>query len=101
MNWNGVIPAITTPFDATGAVDHAALGRHCALVDRQRLHRHRRAAARWARRRRLSFDEKLAIAATCVRAVGNRAPVVPGIASLSTAEAVQLARGAERRDAPG
>jgi 4-hydroxy-tetrahydrodipicolinate synthase len=32
---------------------------------------------------------------TCVRAVGDRVPVVPGIAALSTAEAVQLARDAQ------
>ena len=30
MNWNGVMPAITTPFDADadGDVDHAFLARH-------------------------------------------------------------------------
>src|ERR1019366_9354786 len=29
MNWKGVIPAITTNLRANGAVDHAALAKHC------------------------------------------------------------------------
>lgn len=100
MNWKGVIPAITTNLDASGAVDHAALDRHC----------------RWmigsgctgivccgslGEAATLTFDEKLAIAATCVEAVGDSAPVVLGIASLSTAEAIALARGAEQAGCEG
>ena len=42
----------------------------------------------------LSFDEKLEIWSTVVRAVGERVPVVAAIASLSTAEAVRLAERA-------
>ena len=34
MNWKGVIPAITTNLDAAGAIDHAALGRHCEWMIR-------------------------------------------------------------------
>ena len=49
----------------------------------------------------LSFAEKLAVARTCVKAVGDRAPVVLGIASLSTAEAVALAKGAARAGCEG
>jgi 1-pyrroline-4-hydroxy-2-carboxylate deaminase len=94
MNWKGVIPAITTNLDATGAVDHAALGRHCDWLIRSGCTAIV-CCGSLGEAATLSFDEKLAIAATCVRAVGNRAPVVLGIASLGTAEAVQLARGAE------
>ena len=94
MNWKGVIPAITTNLDATGAVDHAALGRHCDWLIRSGCTAIV-CCGSLGEAATLSFDEKLAIAATCLRAVGNRAPVVLGIASLSTAEAVQLARGAE------
>jgi dihydrodipicolinate synthase/N-acetylneuraminate lyase len=94
MNWKGVIPAITTNLDAAGAVDHAALGRHCDWLIRSGC-TGIVCCGSLGEAATLSFDEKLAIAATCVRAVGNRAPVVLGIASLSTAEAVQLARGAE------
>jgi dihydrodipicolinate synthase/N-acetylneuraminate lyase len=94
MNWKGVIPAITTNLDATGAVDHVALGRHCEWLIRSGCSGIV-CCGSLGEAATLSFDEKLAIAATCVRAVGSRAPVVLGIASLSTAEAVQLARGAE------
>src|SRR5688572_6618698 len=94
MNWKGVIPAITTNLDATGAVDHVALGRHCEWLIRSGC-TGIVCCGSLGEAATLSFDEKLAIAATCVRAVGSRAPVVLGIASLSTAEAVQLARGAE------
>jgi dihydrodipicolinate synthase/N-acetylneuraminate lyase len=94
MNWKGVIPAITTNLDATGAVDHAALGRHCDWLIRSGC-TGIVCCGSLGEAATLSCDEKLAITATCVRAMGNRAPVVLGIASLSTAEAVQLARGAE------
>jgi 1-pyrroline-4-hydroxy-2-carboxylate deaminase len=100
MNWKGVFPAITTNLRANGAVDHAALARHC----------------RWmidsgcdgivccgslGEAATLSFEEKIAVATTCVKAVGARAPVVLGIASLSTAEAVALAKGAAKAGCAG
>src|SRR6185436_225229 len=43
----------------------------------------------------LRFDEKVDILKTLVTALDGRAPVVAGIASLSTGEAVELARAAE------
>ena len=43
----------------------------------------------------LRFDEKVAVLKTLVSALGDKAPVVAGIASLSTAEAVDLAKAAE------
>jgi 4-hydroxy-tetrahydrodipicolinate synthase len=49
----------------------------------------------------LSFAEKVAIVHTCVEAVGGRAPVVLGIAALSTAEAVALAQAAAQAGAEG
>src|SRR6185295_14047493 len=44
----------------------------------------------------LGFDEKVAILETLVSALDGKAPVVAGIASLSTEEAVELAQAAER-----
>ncbi len=93
MNWKGVIPAITTNFDASGAVDHDALARHCEWLIRSGCVGIV-CCGSLGEAATLTFDEKLAIASTCVRAVRN-VPVALGIASLSTAEAVQLARGAE------
>lgn len=98
--WRGVVPAITTPFDANGAVDHAFLAKHAVrLIDAGctgivPLGSLGEGAT-------LSFDEKLAIVKTLVDALGDRAPVIPGIAALSTDEAVRLAQECERLGARG
>ena len=99
MNWQGVIPAITTPFDAQGQVDHDFLARH----------------ARWmiengcvgivalgslGEGATLTFDEKIAVLKTLVAAIGD-APVVAGISSLGTAESVALAKAAEAAGCQG
>ena len=70
-------------------------GRARALAGRRRLHRHRppRLAGRG---RDADRGEKRQVLETCVRAVGDRVPVVPGIAALSTAEAVALAQDAQQ-----
>lgn len=92
--WQGVIPAITTPFTVDDQVDHAFLAQHAqALIAAGckgivPLGSLGEAAT-------LSFDEKLAIIHTLVHAVGEHVPVIPGIAALSTDEAVRLARAAE------
>lgn len=92
--WQGVIPAITTPFTAEGAIDHAFLADHArqliaagctGIVPLGSL----------GEAATLSFEDKCAIMETLVEALGDRAPVIPGIASLSTDEAVALARRAE------
>ncbi|MBL8738710.1 MAG: dihydrodipicolinate synthase family protein [Planctomycetes bacterium] len=87
-----VLPAITTPFRADDTVDHAFLARH----------------AKWqlaagcrgviplgslGEGATLDLDEKLAILHTLVAACGD-APVLPGIAALSTRQAVALAKAA-------
>jgi 4-hydroxy-tetrahydrodipicolinate synthase len=90
--FRSVLPAITTPFDAHGAVDHAALASHarwllqagCAgLVPLGSL----------GEGATLSFDEKVAILKTLVAAAGS-APVLPGIGAAATTDAVALARAA-------
>ncbi|MBP8300520.1 MAG: dihydrodipicolinate synthase family protein [Planctomycetes bacterium] len=89
-----VLPAITTPLRADDTVDHDFLARH----------------ARWqldqgcsgiiplgslGEGATLDFEEKKAILATLVKAAGDK-PVMPGIAALSTRQAVALAQEAER-----
>lgn len=92
--WRGVLPAITTPFTADGRIDHAFLAHHAqALIDAGctaivPLGSLGEAAT-------LSFDDKLEILKTLVKALDGRAPVVPGIAALSTDEAVRLAKAAK------
>ncbi len=100
MNWKGVIPAITTNLAADLTVDHAALAVHCrwmidsgctGLVVGGSL----------GEAATLSFEEKITIVRTSVAAVAGRAPVVLGIASLSTLEAVALAKAGEQAGAQG
>ena len=91
MNWNGVMPAITTCFDTNLKVDHGFIAQHCRwLVDNGctgvvPLGSLGEGAT-------LSFEEKLQLVRTCVHAVGGRAPVVASISALSTSEAVSLAK---------
>ena len=100
VNWQGVIPALTTPFDARDRVDEDFLAEH----------------ARWlvehgctglvpigslGESATLSGAEKLRVIEVCVSAVGDRVPVMPGIAALGTAEAVALAKEAKAAGASG
>lgn len=95
MSWAGVMPAITTPFREDGEVDHDFLAEHVTwLVDHGMSGIV--ALGSLGEGNTLTFDEKCAILRTCVAAVGDRVPVVPGVAALSTAEAVELATEAEK-----
>jgi 1-pyrroline-4-hydroxy-2-carboxylate deaminase len=100
IDWRGVLPAITTPFDGNLAIDHGFLADH----------------ARWmmdagcngvvpggslGEAATLSFDEKLAVVRTLVRALDGRAPVIPGVAALATADAVRFAQAAAEAGARG
>ncbi len=92
-HWAGVFPAITTPFQDDGSVDHPFLIGHA-----------RRLLAAGCRgviplgslgeAATLTFEEKVAVLRSCVSAVGDRVPVVAGISALATDEAVSLARAA-------
>lgn len=95
MNWFGVMPAMTTAFDAKLDVDHKFLAQH----------------ARWLLENgctglvmlgslgegaTLEHGEKLAILKTAVEvSAKGKTPVVASISALSTANAVKLAREAE------
>ena len=93
MKWAGVMPATTTAFDENLQIDHAFVGKHAAwLIDHGCTGIVTPGSL--GESATLSFDEKLAIWSTVVKAVGERVPVVAAIASLSTAEAVRLAERA-------
>ena len=93
LTWNGVMPAITTPFTADGDIDHAFLARHALwMVDAGctgivALGSLGEAAT-------LSVPEKRAVLRTLAQALGGRVPLVASIAALSTDEACGLAREA-------
>lgn len=100
LDFTGVHPAITTPFRADGSVDHAFLQRHIIwMLD---------AGCRGiiplgslGEGATLTASEKREILRTCVDTCAGRAPVIPGIAGLSTVEAVQLIEDAERMGCRG
>lgn len=94
MQWQGVLPAITTPFLASGAIDHSFVKRHVAwLVD------HGATGivpcGSLGEGATLDPEEKVALMKTCVEGVAGRVPVVPGIAALSTRMAVWLCQQAK------
>jgi 1-pyrroline-4-hydroxy-2-carboxylate deaminase len=93
MNWKGVMPAITTCFKEDLSIDHSFLARHCrwllengcaGIV----------ALGSLGEGATLSFEEKLQVVTTCIKALDGRSPVVASISALSTAEAVALAKAA-------
>jgi len=100
MKWTGVMPALTTAFDADLKINHDFVARH----------------ARWQIENGISgiialgslgeaatlcFDEKIALIDTLVRAVDGKVPVVAAISALSTDEAVKLAQAAQAHGASG
>jgi dihydrodipicolinate synthase/N-acetylneuraminate lyase len=93
MNWTGVIPAMTTAFNADYSVDHPFVARHAQWMIENGC-KGIVALGSLGESATLRFDEKVAILRTLVSAIGDK-PVVAGIASLSTQEAVELARAAE------
>ena len=91
--WNGVIPAITTPFKADGSVDHAFFAKHCAMMMDAGC-TGIVALGSLGETATLTAAEKKAVLEIAVKAVGKRGPIVAGIAALSTDDAVALARTA-------
>ena len=93
LTWNGVMPAITTPFTADGDVDHAFLARHAQwMVDAGCTGIV--ALGSLGEGATLSVAEKLDVLRTLVQALGGRVPVIASIAALSTDEACGLTRAA-------
>jgi len=94
MQWTGVMPAITTPFDDAGNIDHAFLAEHAkwlvaegcsGIVGLGSL----------GEGGTLAPEEREALLHTLVTAVGDQVPIVAAVASLSTADAVAQAQRAE------
>jgi 4-hydroxy-tetrahydrodipicolinate synthase len=93
QDWAGVFPAITTPFLDDLSVDHARLAKHVAWLTDSGC-RGIVALGSLGESATLTFDEKISILETCKRALGDRVPLVAGIAGLSTSECVALAKRA-------
>jgi len=93
MKWRGVIPAMTTTFKSDYRVDHAAMAKHAQWLVQNGC-TGIVALGSLGESATLRFDEKVAILKNLVTALNDKAPVVAGIASLSTMEAVELAKAA-------
>ena len=100
MNWHGVMPAMTTCFDADLQVDHAFMTRHAQwLLEKGctgivSLGSLGEAAT-------LTFEEKTTILTNMVAAANGRAPIIAAISALSTSEAVALAIAAANAGCSG
>ncbi len=94
MQWRGVIPAITTPFNQDLSIDFGFLSEHCKwLIDSGC--KGLVALGSLGEGATLSAVEKTQVLETCLKAVGDRAYVAAGISALSTTEAITLAQSAE------
>jgi 1-pyrroline-4-hydroxy-2-carboxylate deaminase len=93
MNWKGVTPAITTPFNQDLTVDHGFLAEHCRWLLENGCNGVV-ALGSLGEGATLSFDEKKAILRTVGKAVDGFGTLVASISSLSTVESVSLAKAA-------
>jgi 4-hydroxy-tetrahydrodipicolinate synthase len=93
MNWKGVMPAITTPFNENLTVDHGFLAEHCRwLLDNGCAGVV--ALGSLGEGATLSFNEKTDILRTLGKAVHGCGTLVASISSLTTSESVSLAKAA-------
>lgn len=100
VNWKGVLPAITTPFNAGMSVDHAFLGEHARwLIDEGCIGLVPLGSL--GEGATLSSSERREVLATCIEAAGDRAPVIASISALGTGDAVALARDARSTGCSG
>ena len=90
MKWQGVVPAITTPFKPDLSVDADLLVKEVDALVRAGCTAIV-ALGSLGEGGSLSFDEKKAVLRLCREALAGRVPLVAGVAALTTADAVRLA----------
>ncbi len=93
MNWKGVTPAITTPFNKELTVDHGFLAEHCRWLLENGC-AGVVALGSLGEGATLSFTEKTDVLRTLGKAVDGNGTLVAAISSLSTSESVSLAKAA-------
>ncbi len=93
IEWKGVMPATLTQFNADYSIDHGTMAEHgkwlikngcTAIIPHGSL----------GEGATLAFEEKVALQKTYVDALPGT-PIIPGIAALSTKEAIDLAKAAK------
>jgi 4-hydroxy-tetrahydrodipicolinate synthase len=100
MKWQGVIPAITTPFKPDLSVDADLLVKQVDALVRAGC-TGIVALGSLGEGGSLSFDEKKAVLRLCREALAGRASLVAGVAALTTAEAERLAELGREQGADG
>jgi len=100
MKWQGVIPAITTPFKQDFSVDADLLVKQVDALVRAGCSGIV-ALGSLGEGGSLSFDEKKAVLRLCREALKGRASLVAGVAALTTDEACRLAELGREQGADG
>ena len=93
MRFPGIIPAVTTPFDASGAIDVAGLEGNLATLLDAGVHGIV-ATGTMGEAGSLSTAERRTVVESVARAVDGRVPVIAGISSGTPAAAIALAADA-------
>jgi 4-hydroxy-tetrahydrodipicolinate synthase len=92
-HFEGIIPAVTTPFDASGAIDEAALERNVTAYLDAGVHG-LVANGTMGEAGSLSAAERRAVVRAIARAAGGRVPVIAGVSAGTPSAAIGLAADA-------
>src|SRR3954466_996334 len=90
--FEGIIPAVTTPFDASGAIDETALERNVAAYLDAGVHG-LVANGTMGEAGSLSAEERRTVVAAIARAAGGRVPVIAGVSAGTPSAAIAFAAG--------
>jgi dihydrodipicolinate synthase/N-acetylneuraminate lyase len=93
MRFPGIIPAVTTPFDASGAIDHEGLAGNVAALLDAGVHGIV-ATGTMGEAGSLSTAERRSVVEAVARAVDGHVPVIAGISAGTPAAAIALAADA-------
>jgi dihydrodipicolinate synthase/N-acetylneuraminate lyase len=93
VRFPGIIPAVTTPFDATGAVDVAALEANLGALLDGGVHGFV-ATGTMGEAGSMSAEERRLVVETTVRAAAGRVPVIVGVSSGTPATSIGFAADA-------
>src|ERR1700709_1864557 len=99
-DFHGVFPYLVSPVDADGKVRTVVLGRLCGDLITSGVHglTPLGSTGEFAY---LSTTQRLAVVQTTIEAAAGRVPVVAGVASTSTADAVAQAKSCHKLGAAG
>ena len=92
-HFEGIVPAVTTPFDASGAIDEAALERNVTAYLDAGVHG-LVANGTMGEAGSLSASERRTVVAAIARAAGGRVPVIAGVSAGTPSAAIAFAADA-------